>query len=126
MINGAHVLIYTQDEDATRAFFRDVLELANVDAGGGWLIFQLPPAELGVHPLGTGVVPGANAVDTHRLSLMCDDIGATVVELEAKGVTFTGPVEDQGFGLTTDMVVPGGVIVQLYEPRHPVAHSLSD
>lgn len=125
MINGAHVLIYTEDADATRAFFGDVLGFANVDAGGGWLIFELPPAELGVHPLGTGVVPGASTADTHRLSLMCDDIGATVTELEAKGVTFSGPVEDQGFGLVTDIVVPGGVTVQLYEPRHPVAHDLT-
>jgi catechol 2,3-dioxygenase-like lactoylglutathione lyase family enzyme len=120
MINGAHVLIYTDDADATRAFFRDVLGLANVDAGGGWLIFQLPPAELGIHPTGGEGAPS----DTQRLSLMCDDIGATVTELEGKGVTFAGPVEDQGFGLTTDMVVPGGVLVQLYEPRHPVAYDL--
>jgi catechol 2,3-dioxygenase-like lactoylglutathione lyase family enzyme len=126
MINGAHVLIYSQDEAATRAFFGDVLGMPNIDAGGGWLIFRLPPAELGVHPLGTGAVPGAATVDTHRLSLMCDDIDATVTELETKGVTFAGPVEDQGFGRTTDMVVPGGVLVQLCEPRHPVAYDLSD
>jgi catechol 2,3-dioxygenase-like lactoylglutathione lyase family enzyme len=124
MINGAHVLIYTEDADATRAFFRDVLELANIDVHDGWLIFKLPPAELGIHPLGTGDVPGSSMVDTHRLSLMCDDIAATMAELEAKGVEFTGPVQHAGFGLTTDMVVPGGVTVQLYEPRHPVAYDL--
>jgi catechol 2,3-dioxygenase-like lactoylglutathione lyase family enzyme len=124
MINGAHVLIYSDDADATRAFFRDVLELPNIDAHGGWLIFKLPPAELGIHPLDTGAVPGSSNVDTHRLSLMCDDIEATVAELQAKGVAFTGPVQDAGFGRTTDMAVPGGVIVQLYEPRHPVAYDL--
>jgi len=120
MINGAHVLIYTEDADATRAFFRDVLELPNIDVHDGWLIFKLPPAELGIHPTDGEGAPG----DTHRLCLMCDDVAATVTELEAKGVAFTGPVQDAGFGRTTDMVVPGGVIVQLYEPRHPVAYDL--
>jgi catechol 2,3-dioxygenase-like lactoylglutathione lyase family enzyme len=124
MINGAHVLIYSDDADATRAFFRDVLELPNIDVHDGWLIFNLPPAELGIHPLDTGAVPESSNVDTHRLSLMCDDIEGAVAELEAKGVAFTGPVQDAGFGRTTDMVVPGGVIVQLYEPRHPVAYDL--
>ncbi len=120
MINGAHVLIYTQDEDATRAFFRDVLELANVDAGSGWLIFQLPPAELGLHPTAPDSAPG----DTHRRSLLCDDLDATMAELGTKGAQLTGPVQEPRWGRVIDMVVPGGVIVQLYEPRHPVAHDL--
>jgi hypothetical protein len=124
MIFGAHIILFSTDADADREFLGTVFGLDHVDAGGGWLIFKLPPAELGVHPLGTGVVPGASNVDTHRLSLMCDDIGATVTKLEALGVEFTGPVQDAGFGRTTDMVVPGGVLVQLYEPRHPVAYDL--
>jgi predicted enzyme related to lactoylglutathione lyase len=120
MITGTHMLIYSNDEEATRAFFRDVLGLANVDAGGGWLIFKVPPAELGVHPVNSESVPA----DTQRMSLMCDDIEATVAELETKGVTFTGEIVNAGFGLTTNMAVPGGVIVQLYQPRHPVAYDL--
>jgi predicted enzyme related to lactoylglutathione lyase len=120
MIVGTHALLYVEDAEAARAFFRDVLELPNVDAGEGWLIFRLPPAELGIHPVG----PGEQAKGTHRLSLMCDDIERTVAELTGKGVQFIAPIEDQGYGLTTVMVVPGGAELGLYEPRHPVAYDL--
>jgi catechol 2,3-dioxygenase-like lactoylglutathione lyase family enzyme len=120
MITGTHALIYVGDADATRTFFRDVLDLPNVDAGGGWLIFKLPPAELGIHPTGAD----EQASGAHRISLMCDDIEATVAELAAKGVRFTSPIEDQGYGLATVMVVPGGAELGLYEPRHPVAYGL--
>jgi catechol 2,3-dioxygenase-like lactoylglutathione lyase family enzyme len=113
MITGVHAIIFTRDAEADRAFFRDVLELRSVDAGGGWLIFALPPAELAAHP--------ADAGDRHELYLMCDDIGATMGELEAKGVEFTRAITDAGFGRLTAFRLPGGGELQLYEPRHPTA-----
>ena len=122
MITGTHGLLYTEDAESTRAFFRDVLELPNVDAGEGWLIFRLPPAELGIHPVG----PHEPARGAHRISLMCDDIEQTVADLTEKGVRFATPIEDQGYGLATVMIVPGGAALGLYEPRHPVAHDLDD
>ena len=118
MITSTHALIYAEQADVARAFLRDVLQLPNVDAHDGWLIFKLPPAELGIHPTdptGSG---------SQELYLMCDDINATVAELEAKGVEFTGPVEDQGFGLLTHLRVPGAGEIGLYEPRHPTAYDL--
>ena len=113
MIAGTHVLIYADDAAATRAFLRDILGWENVDAGDGWLIFALPPTELGVHPADDGRPNG-----THALSLMCDDIEATMLELEAKGAEFTMPVTDAGYGLVTHMVVPGGGEIGLYQPKH--------
>jgi catechol 2,3-dioxygenase-like lactoylglutathione lyase family enzyme len=113
VITGVHALVFAKDAEATRAFFRDVLDLPSVDAGGGWLIFALPPAELAAHP---AEHPGA-----HELYLMCDDITATVEELKAKGVEFAGPVTEQGFGLMTRLKLPGGGELGLYEPRHPTA-----
>lgn len=113
MITGVHALIYSQDAAAVRAFFRDVLGFPSVDAGDGWLIFALPPAELGVHP--------TEGAGSHELTLMCDDIHSTVAELEANGVEFTGPVTDEGFGLAARLRVPGGGELMLYEPRHPTA-----
>jgi len=109
-ITGAHVLIYGTDAEAIRDFLRDVLELPHVDAGDGWLIFALPPAEVGAHP--------ADADGRHELSLMCDEIEATMAELEAKGVRFTRPVSDEGWGLVTAFELPGGGELALYEPRH--------
>ena len=111
MISGVHAVIFTEDAEALRAFLRDVLGLRSVDAGGGWLIFALPPAELAAHP--------AEGDGHKELYLMCDDIGATVAELSDKGVEFTGPVSDEGFGLMTAMKLPGGGELGLYEPRHP-------
>ncbi|MBC3193907.1 extradiol dioxygenase [Pseudonocardia sp. C8] len=110
MITGVHALIYNQDAEGLREFFRDKLGFGSVDAGGGWLIFALPPAELGVHP--------TDGDATHELYLMCDDIQATRTELEAKGVEFVGPIEDAGFGLVTAMRIPGGGELRIYEPRH--------
>ncbi len=110
MISGTHAVIFTEDADALRAFLRDVLGFDSVDAGGGWLIFALPPAELAAHP--------AEAGGRHELYLMCDDIETTVEELKAKGVEFAGPVSDQGFGLMTAIKLPGGGELGLYEPRH--------
>ena len=108
-IAGVHGLIYTSEPDALRALIRDALGWEHVDGGEGWLIFELPPAELGVHP--------ADA-PAHELSLMCDDIHATVSELRAKGIEFSGEPENRGFGIGVRMVLPGGVEVLLYEPRH--------
>lgn len=118
MITGIHALIFNHDADAVRAFCRDVLGFSSVDAGGGWLIFALPPAELGVHPI--------EPTDTgrHELYLMCDDIHKTVEELTAKGVEFPKPIEDQGFGLVTWLKIPGGAELALYQPRHPTAFQL--
>jgi len=111
VITGAHAVLYNRDADGLRAFLRDVLGLAGVDAGGGWLIFALPPAEVAAHPSDEG--------GRHQLYLMCDDIDATVADLQAKGVEFSGPVEDVGWGKLTAMKVPGGDELGLYEPRHP-------
>jgi hypothetical protein len=113
MITGAHAIIYTKDAGGVRAFLRDTLGLSSVDAGGGWLIFALPPAEVAVHP--------TDGEARHELYLMCDDITATVAELEAKGARFSSPVSDQGWGLLTSLTLPGGVELGLYEPRHPTA-----
>ncbi len=111
MITGAHSIIYTTDPDGVRAFFRDVLELPSVDAGHGWLIFALPPAEIAAHP--TEDAPRC------ELYLMCDDIRSTVAELEAKGVEFVRPIAEERWGLVTAIKLPGGGELGLYEPRHP-------
>ena len=115
MITGMHALIYSDDATADRAFFRDVLGWPHVDDGDGWLIFALPPAEVGVHPV---MGPGG---PHHELYLMCDDVHATVRELEAKGAQFAGEVTDAGFGLLVDLRLPSGGTIGLYEPRHKLA-----
>jgi hypothetical protein len=110
VITGAHAIVSSEDPECVRAFLRDVLELPWVDAGDGWLLFALPSAELPSHP---GDAP------RHELYLMCDDIHVTVEELRAKGVEFTRPVSDAGWGLITALELPGGGELALYEPRHP-------
>ena len=116
-ITGTHALLYTSEPEALRAVLRDTFELDHVDAGDGWLIFALPPAEVGVHPSeGSGVPPGV-----HRVSFVCDDIEATVAELRAKGIEVTGEPRDQGYGIVATMVLPGGAEIDVYEPRHPTA-----
>ena len=111
MIVGAHAIIYSSNADADRAFLRDVLGFASVDAGGGWLIFALPPAELAAHP--------AEDERRYELYLMCDDIEASVEELKRKGVQFTRPISQERWGLLTALAIPGGGELALYEPRHP-------
>jgi hypothetical protein len=111
------VLLYSPEAEALRAVFRDVFSLRHVDAGEGWLIFALPPAELGIHPAEGS---GAEAMQ-HKLSLICDDIHATVRELRAKGITVNGEPEDHGYGIVVMVTLPGGVQLQVYEPRHPLA-----
>jgi catechol 2,3-dioxygenase-like lactoylglutathione lyase family enzyme len=114
VIAGAHTIILAEGADAARAFLRDVLGFSSVDAGDGWLIFGLPPGELAVHP-----GPGwGKDVGQHELFFMCHDIEATVAELKEKGVKFTAPVTDEGYGLVTRFRVPGAGEIGLYEPRH--------
>jgi len=114
MITGAHAVIFTKDADGVRAFLRDVLGFPSVDAGDGWLIFALPPAELAAHP--------TDQAGHHDLYLMCDDVHATVDELKSRGVQFSRPISDEGFGPMTAIELPGGGELGLYEPRHPIAH----
>lgn len=110
-VTGVHALLYTPEAEALRTFFRDVLGWRHVDEGGGWLIFALPTSELGVHP--------SEGSTKHELSLICDDVRATAAELRAKGVEFSGEPVERDYGIVTTMVLPGGVEVDLYEPRHP-------
>jgi hypothetical protein len=114
VITGAHAIIYSKDADGLREFLAETLGLDGVDAGGGWRIFALPPAEIAAHP--------TDEDERHELYLMCDDIEATVSELEAKGVELAGPVSDQGFGRLTAIRLPGGGELGLYEPNHPIPH----
>lgn len=115
MITAVHTLVYADDPERARAFFRDVLQWPAVDAGHGWLIFRTGPSELGVHP--TDPTLGQH----HEISLMCDDIASTVADLRERGVDFTQDVRDDGFGLTARFTVPGGGEMLIYEPRHPSA-----
>src|SRR5690348_11077678 len=109
LIVGGHVVIYSTNPAADRAFLRDVLHLANVDAGDGWLIFGLPPAEVAVHP--------SDRNDLHEFYLMCDDVQALVADLEERGIS-CGPVQNQGWGLLTQVTLPGGGKLGVYQPRH--------
>lgn len=120
-ITGLHGLFYTSEPEKLRAMLRDVFGFRHVDAGGGWLIFRMPPAELGVHPL-----EGENFEAGHRhlMSFMCDDINKTIAELRAKGVNVVGEPKDEGYGITTMLHLPGGCEVMLYEPRHPIAAAI--
>ena len=109
MIIGAHSILYSKDPDADRAFLRDVLGFPHVDVGGGWLIFGLPPSEVAVHP--------AEASGRHELYLMCDDVEAFVREMAARNVA-CGPLTDLRWGLLTELVLPGGGKLGVYQPRH--------
>lgn len=109
MFSGAHVVIYTKDSAADRAFFRDVLGFPSVDAGDGWLIFALPTAEAAFHP--------AEGNDKHELYLMCDDLRTTMTELKKKGVNCS-EVKNAGWGSVTSFRLPGGGTISLYQPRH--------
>ena len=119
MITAAHAIVYADDPDQARAFFRDVLEMPNVDIHGGWLIFKLPPAELCIHPSGEGSQGGH-----HELFLMCDDIDETVAELTAKGAEFSAPISEARFGRLTRIRIPGGGEIGLYQPSHATAFGL--
>jgi hypothetical protein len=117
-IIGTHALLYTSEPDELRRILREVFEFEHVDAGHGWLIFKLPPAELGVHP---GDGPNFDNGIRHELSFMCDDINGTIADLRARGIDVDEDTEAAGYGTTTTMHLPGGVDVLLYEPRHPTA-----
>ena len=109
MIIGAHSIIYSRDAEADRVFLRDVLKLTNVDVDGGWLIFGLPPAEVAVHP--------SEKNDVHEFYLMCDDIDAFIAELTKHQIA-CAPAQDQGYGLFTQLTLPGGGKLGVYQPRH--------
>ncbi len=113
MIHGVHALIYTRRAGAVREFFRKVLKFTAVDAGHGWLLFALPPAELGIHP-----TAGKSSCE---LYLMCEDIEKTVAAMKKKGVKFAGGITTAAWGRVTTIRLPGGVAMGLYEPRHPTA-----
>ena len=109
MLTGAHSIIYSKNADADREFLRDVLGLPSVDVGGGWLIFGLPPAEVAVHP--------SSESDRHELYLICDDVDAFVNAMKSRGLDCS-PVKDQGWGLLTQIKLPGGGTLGVYQPRH--------
>ena len=109
MLIGAHSIIYSTNPEADRAFLRDVLALPNLDVGGGWLIFGLPPAEVAVHP--------SNKNDVHEFYLMCDDVEAFIAEMKTHDVACS-PVQNQGWGLLTRITLPGGGTLAIYQPRH--------
>lgn len=113
MINGAHAIIYSRDPEADRVFFRDVLGLRFVDAGGGWLIFALPPAEVAVHPDESG--------GRHELYLLCEDIDRTVADLESREVRIERPIHDREWGRIAMIHLPGGGALGIYQPKHPLA-----
>jgi hypothetical protein len=114
MITGAHSIIFSTNPDADRAFFRDVLGLTNVDVGGGWLIFGLPPAEVAVHP--------SDKNDVHEFYLMCDDVETFVAEMERRNIACAA-VRDQGWGVLTELRLPGGGKLGVYQPRHARPHA---
>jgi len=116
MITGAHIILYSTDAEAHRVFISDVLGFAGVDAGDGWLIFQLPPAEIAVHP--------TDGPGKHEFYLMCDDIEKTLADLTARGVTISHPASDQGWGLLASIKLPSGSELSIYQPRHPTAYDL--
>lgn len=117
MIKGVHTMFYSSEPEALRDFIRDKLGFPHTDVGDGWLIFDLPESDMGCHPADETGKHGAPA-GTHDVSFYCDDIETTVAELKNKGVEFTDSVQDQGFGLVTHFLMPGGVKVQLYQPRY--------
>lgn len=125
MINGAHFLMYSQDADADRTFLRDVLKFRAIDGGHGWLIFALPPAELGVHPTEAAVSKRHAEEDLLGavLYLMCDDLRSVMQTLAAQGVSCAEP-EEAGWGLRTSIPLPSGGRIGMYQPRHPTALNL--
>ena len=117
LISGAHVIIYSRDAEADRGFFKDVLGLDSVDSGGGWLIFALPPAEVAFHP--------TEEKEHHEFYLLCEDLEATARELERKGVPLKRPFDEARWGRVTEITLPGGGRIGLYQPKHPLAHARS-
>ena len=116
VIIGSHVIVFSRDPEADRSFFADVLGQPTVDAGAGWLIFKLPPAELAMHP--------SDGPTGHELYFLCDDLEATVSDLQAKGVVFTQEITEERWGRLSRFRLPGGGEIGIYEPRHPLAIDL--
>lgn len=116
MIRGVHTMFYSSQAEELRAFIRDKLGWAYTDVGEGWLIFEAPSADMGVHPSDDS--QAHSRAGTHAISFFCDEIEKTVADLAAKGVEFTAPIEDHGYGLVTFFKMPGGVHVQLYQPHY--------
>lgn len=112
MFIGVHSLIFTKDAEAARVFFRDVLEFPWVNAGDGWLVFALPPTEVGLHP--------EDGDRDHELHLLCDDLHATVARLQAKGVKLVEPIHEEEWGIATRIEVPGDAWIGIYQPKHPL------
>ncbi|MFI5495992.1 VOC family protein [Actinoplanes sp. NPDC051859] len=121
MITGSHVVLYSTDADKDRAFLRDTLGLKATDGGGGWLIFALPAADAALHPADN--VPRGESGDLSEFYLLCDDVKATIAELQGKGVEMSEEIEDKGWGLMTSIPLPSGGKIGMYQPRHPSAHS---
>ena len=115
MIKGVHAMFYSSEPDELRAFLRDKLGLPHTDVGGGWLIFDLPEGDMGVHPVDR---PGAPPSGTHDVSFYCDDLDETVAELRGRGVVFTDEISDPGYGRVIHFEMPGGVKVELYQPHY--------
>ena len=126
MITAVHTLVYADDPDAARAFFRDVLGMPSADTGGGWLIFKTGPSEMGVHPRSWEYAGHSGSTDQRfDLSLMCDDLEATMAELRAKGAEFEGELQEEPWGITTQLRIPGAGTMTLYQPTYdPPATSL--
>ncbi len=116
MIRGVHTMFYSAEPEALRAFLRDKLGFPHTDVGDGWLIFDLPEADMGCHPAEGGA--DGKPSGTHDISFYCDDVAQTVRELKGRGVEFTDGITDQGYGLVTHFRMPGDVVVQLYQPRY--------
>jgi len=117
VIKGVHTMFYSSEAEELRAFLRDKLDLPFTDVGEGWLIFDLPEADMGCHPAGPGEGHGTPA-GTHAVSFYCEELEKTMAELKSRGVEFVGEVEDVGWGIVTSFKMPGGVEVQLYQPRY--------
>lgn len=128
MIKAVHTLIYSDDPEATRSFMRDVLgwpSAVEPDSVRQWPIFRTGPSEMGIHPTSGGTGDQAYSMPRHHsISLMCDDVAATMAELAAKGASFLGDITDMGFGLAVELDLPGAGPILLYEPRHPEAYAL--
>ena len=120
MFFGTHLLLYSRDAEADRAFLRDVLEIPAVDAGDGWLIFAMPPVEMGVHPGESQIEHAGTNLAAGTVYLMCRDLQATMERLKTKGV-ICGAVQEAGWGVVTFIPLPGGSSLGLYQPRHPLA-----
>jgi catechol 2,3-dioxygenase-like lactoylglutathione lyase family enzyme len=124
VITGVHALLYAEDPDLARAFFRDVLDWPYVDAHDGWLIFRAGPSEIGIHPASPPTDEGTGPGAHHEVSLVCDDLIATMADLRARGATFAGDVVERRFGTSALLEVPGAGVVLLYQPTHPLALNL--